>query len=491
MQMQELMPERAEENKIRIIKFVKNPSIKEKAMIKQSQREEEIKGMIGLEIHVYLVTKEKLFCICKNQRERGLQGNINICPICTGMPGAKPMLPNKNAVEKAVMIALMLRCKINNQLIWQRKHYDWPDLPKGYQNTLSGPYASPVGIQGNFMGIRIRSLHLEEDPASWNPDTGEIDYNRSGLPLVEIITEPDFSTSEEVVDWLKKLIHNLAYLKAVDSNAGIKVDVNVNIPGKTERAEIKNISSIESIGKAINYELERQNEEKESKRETRRWDDMKGKTILMRSKEEAEDYRFLSDPDLKDIAIDNNFIDMQKEKIPESPEVKLNKLIKKYKIDKKNAEILAKNIDIAEFYEKVADEIDGKFALPWVTVELLRFLNYNKKRLDEIDLKTEHFVALLKLVEDEKITELQGKQMLNKFYPKSFDPSKSFEGKISDFRELGEIAKKIINENKKAVEDYKKGDASALNFLMGKIMEKTRRRADFKIAKEVLIKLIG
>src|SRR3989338_4126795 len=223
---------------------------------------EQLKGMIGLEIHTYLVTKEKLFCTCIASRERGLKPNINICPTCTGQPGAKPMLANEEAVKKAVMIGLMLGCKINSELKWQRKHYDWPDMPKGYQNTLSGTYAIPLGVRGKFFGINISSMHLEEDPASWNPETGEVDYNRSGLPLVEIITEPEFETAEEVTTWIEKLVHSLSYLKAVDSNAGIKVDVNVNLVGlsgerKTERVEIKNISSIEDIGKAIDYELKR------------------------------------------------------------------------------------------------------------------------------------------------------------------------------------------------------------------------------------------
>ncbi len=152
-----------------------------------------VKGMIGLEVHVYLLTKEKLFCRCVASREKGLEPNSNVCPICTGMPGAKPMLPNKSAVEGAVLIGLMLGCRINEHMSWMRKHYSWADLPKGYQNTLSGTRAFPVGADGVFHGIRIRGIHLEEDPASWEPLTGRIDYNRSGLPLVEIITEPDFS----------------------------------------------------------------------------------------------------------------------------------------------------------------------------------------------------------------------------------------------------------------------------------------------------------
>lgn len=448
-----------------------------------------VEGMIGLEIHTYLVTKEKLFCKCVASREKGLSPNTYICPVCTGQPGAKPMLPNKSAVEKAVLIGLMLECKINKKMIWQRKHYDWPDLPKGYQNTLSGSFAIPLGENGKFYGIRIKSMHLEEDPASWNPETGEVDYNRSGLPLVEIITEPDFTTSEEVVDWLEKLLHNLSYLKAVDSNAGIKVDVNVNIPGKTERVEIKNVSSIESIGKAIDYELERQIRDGGKEKETRRWDDNKEKTIVMRKKEGAEDYRFLSDPDLQDLVISDKFIEFLREKLPEKPEVKLEKLIKKYKIDESHAEVLTKDIDLVEFFEKVAEKIDAKFALPWVTIELLRFLNYNQTTLDKIDLKVEHFVSLLKLVKEGKITPLKAKEILNKFYPKSFMPSAE-EQKISDAKELEKIAFEVIKENKKAVDDYRKGEQKAFDFLMGKIMEKTKKRADFKISREILKKLL-
>lgn len=452
-------------------------------------KEKTAKAMIGLEIHSYILTGEKLFCRCKASREKGLKPNTHICPICTGQPGAKPMLANEEAVKKAVAIGLMLGCRINEKLIWQRKHYDWPDMPKGYQNTLSGPYAMPVGEKGEFAGIGIWSMHLEEDPASWEPSTGCVDYNRSGLPLVEIVTAPDFTSAEEVMEWMKKLVLGLSYLKAVDPNAGLKADVNVNIAGKTERVEIKNISSIEDIGRAIDYELERQAREG-SVRETRRYDSLKGKTIRMRGKEEAEDYRFISDPDLKDIVIDKKFISGIENNLPESPEEKLEKLVRKYKIDEKNAEVLVKNIDIVEFFEKVADRIDAKFALPWVSVELLRFLNYNKKKLEEVQMDVGHFVALLKMVKEGRITELQGKQVLNKFYPKSFDPTKEVEGKIDNEKALVQFAEKAITANPKAVEDYRNGDVNALNFLMGEIMKMTNRRADFKIARKVLERLL-
>lgn len=447
----------------------------------------ELKGKIGLEIHGYPVTKEKLFCKCKSSREKGLRGNVNVCPICTGQPGAKPMKPNFEAVRKAVEVGLMLNCKINDFLIWKRKHYDWPDLPKGYQNTFSGSGAIPVGEKGEFYGKGIWSMHLEEDPASWDPKTGKVDYNRSGLPLLEIVTAPDFTHSEEVQVWLKRLVASLGYLKAVDKNAGIKVDVNVSVPGKSERVEIKNISSIEDIGRAIEYELERQMKEGGGG-ETRRFDSSNGKTMKMRSKEEAEDYRFISDPDLINLGIDKKLIKDLEKNLPESPEEKLQKFIKKHKIGKKDAEVLAKNIDIAEFFEKVVGKIDPGFALPWVTVELLRHLNYNKVSLDEIEIEVDHFVSLLRLVQSKKITELQGKQVLNKFYPKSFDPSKEVKGKekITDSKELGKIIDKVIEKNKKAVDDYKSGEEKSFNFLMGQVMKESDKRADFSIARKVL-----
>lgn len=448
-------------------------------------------GMIGLEIHTYVLTKEKLFCRCAASRERGLKANSNVCAICTGQPGAKPMMPNKTAVEKAVQIALMLGCSVNEEVFWQRKHYDWPDMPKGYQNTISGSSAISLGVKGKFAGIGIWSMHLEEDPAAWEPSTGCVDYNRSGLPLVEIITAPEFKNAEEVISWLKKLVHSLAYLKAADSNAGIKVDVNVNIPGKTERVEIKNINSLESIGRAIEYELERQEKEGNSKKETRRFDDVKGKTMKMRDKEGADDYRFIIDPDLPEIVLGKSFVDKIRKAMPETPEKKLEKLVKKYKIDEKNASILAKNIDIVEFFEKIADGVDAEFALPWVTIELLRVLNYNKKKLDEVDIKVEHFTALLKMIKEGKITVLQGKQMLNGFYPRSSMPqSSASSGKITDEKEIEKIALKAIEKSPKAVEDYKKGEKNALNFILGEVMKLSQKRADFAVARKVIERLL-
>ncbi len=447
-------------------------------------------GMIGLEIHVYLTTDEKLFCSCHATREKGTTPNTFVCPLCTGQPGAKPQLPNKDAVKKAVQVALMLGCTISRRMHWMRKHYDWPDLPKGYQTTLSGAHAKPVGERGEFAGIRINSMHLEEDPASWNPKTGVIDYNRSGLPLIEIVTEPDFTYADEVVAWLKKLLHLLHYLKAVDRNAGIKADVNVNIPGKTERVEVKNVNSLAGVKQTIEFELERQLREG-SVRETRRYDEAKGKTMRMRGKEDASDYRFIADPDLAPIEIAGSLIHELEQALPESPDAKLQKLITKYKIGEADAAVLAKDLDIADFFEEVAKHIDGTFALSWVTVELLRVLNYNKKELAEVDIAVDHFVKLVELVKNGTITELQAKQVLNGFVPKSSDPTENVKAKMDDASELQNHIDNALAANKQAVTDYKAGDAKALNFLIGAVMQSTNRRADYKVVKQLFEKALA
>ena len=447
---------------------------------------------IGLEIHGYLLTNEKLFCKCRS--EHGLKHskpNTNICPICTAQPGAKPLLPNKKAVDKVIQIALILRCKINKKLVWQRKHYDWPDLPKAYQNTISGPYAIPIGEKGKFLGIKIRGAHLEEDPAAWNPKTGEIDYNRSGSPLIEIVTEPDFKNSEQVIAWLKQLTATLSYIKAINKNSGIKADVNVSIKGG-ERIEIKNINSLKNIKTAIEHEIQRQKKELPKIQETRMFDENKGITIKMRTKEQAQDYRFLSDPDLPIIKINKKRVEKIKSVLPETPYEKLEKLIKKYKIKKKSAEILIKKLEIVEFFEKIIKKTNPELAVRWVTEELLSILNYNKKELEDIEIKKEHFIELLKLIENKKITELKAKEILRQFIPRSFSPKQHAKeyAKISDTKQIEKFTHQVIKQNQKAVQDYKSGKKESLNFLIGQVMKLSNKRADFKTARKILEKIL-
>jgi aspartyl-tRNA(Asn)/glutamyl-tRNA(Gln) amidotransferase subunit B len=450
---------------------------------------------IGLEIHGYLDTREKLFCRCKSIHGAKLaKPNTHICPICTGQPGAKPMLPNKEAIEKTIQTALILRCSINPELVWQRKHYDWPDLPKGYQNTISGMHAFPVGINGKFLGIRIREIHLEEDPAAWNPKTGEVDYNKSGSPLMEIVTEPDFSSSQQVYDWLRQLIITLGYIRTVDKNLGLKADVNVSLPELNgERIEIKNVNSLTNIKSAIEYETERQKKPGELPkiRETRMFDESKGITKKMREKEAEQDYRFISEPDLPVIKLEKKRIEKIKSQIPETPLEKLEKIIKKYSLDKKTAEVLTKKLEVVEFFEKVAEKINPKLALPWVTTELLSVLNYNKKELEDVDITPEKFIELLKHVENKAITPLNAKDILRSWInPRIKNLTLKGKAIISDKGEIEKICKKILSENPQAIADYRNGEKEVINFLIGKVMQATGKRADFRTVKNILERLL-
>jgi aspartyl-tRNA(Asn)/glutamyl-tRNA(Gln) amidotransferase subunit B len=450
---------------------------------------------IGLEIHGYLNTKEKLFCKCAVSEFENAKPNTFICPICTGQPGSKPMAPNKSAVEKLIQIASIFDSKINEKLIWQRKHYSWADLPKGYQNTISGSHITPCAVGGKFRGINLTESHLEEDPAQWNPADGKINYNRSGMPLIEIVTEPEFSSAEEVTSWLKALILSLSYIKAIRKNAGIKVDVNISTYG--DRVEMKNLNSLEKIRKAIEYEIERQIENHAQgipqKRETLAFDEKLGKTIKMREKESAADYRFIPDPDLPVLNIYKKMIKELKKNLPEMPEEKLQKLLSKYKIDKKDAEILTKNLELVEFFEELAKEgIDTKKNLSWITIELLRILNYNKKTLEDpdVDIRPVHIAELIRYVNEGKITVLKGKQIMNDFVPKSFSISEKGDiDKISD-EAIENLCRQAIAENPKTVEEYKSGKQASLNFLIGQVMKLSERRADFKITKDKLIELM-
>lgn len=443
---------------------------------------------IGLEIHGYIDTKEKLFCPCLAEHgSKNAKPNTNICPICTGQPGSKPNLPNSSAIDKGIQIALILGCKVNEKIPWQRKHYSWPDLPKGYQNTMSGPHAIPTGVKGKFLGIGITECHLEEDPAAWNPLTGEIDYNRSGSPLIEIVTDPDFTSSDQVIEWLKNLLATLSYVKAIDKSAGIKSDVNISIAGG-ERVELKNINSLKKIEKAIKIELARQEKDLPKIQQTRMFDEKSGTTKLMRTKENAQDYRFISDPDLPIVIIKKERIKKIGKALPETPKEKLEKIIKKYKIDPKAAKILTKKLEIVEFFENIIEKIkDTKLATRYVTEELLSVLNYNKIELEETEIDPKHFIELMHLLEENKITELKAKDILRSWKEKSNSPKEAAKGaeKISE-TEIEKIVKKVIAENKKAVNDYKSGETNSINFLIGQVMRLSEKRADFRTAKEFL-----
>ena len=453
---------------------------------------------IGLEIHGYInleQTGKKLFCECKAEHGE-VTPNTNICPVCSSQPGSKPMLPNKEAIEKSVEIALMLGCKISPKLMFQRKHYSYPDLPSGYQRTMSGSYSMPVGIKGNFLKIGIQQVHLEEDPARYEPSTGKVDYNRSGVPLIEIVTDPDFTSASQVENWLKKLMTTLAYIKAIHKDAGVKADVNVNIEGHP-RVEIKNVNSFSSIVRAINAEEKRQIKVLESKEKieqhTRAWNDASGVTHFMRSKEFAEDYMFIPEPDLPVIDIKNDYLAKLKSKLPERPDEKIKKF-EKLGIEKENAEVLASEIILAELFEKISKHVEPLLTANWLRREFVRIANFHEIDLDKMKITEKELIPLLKLIQSNKITEKTGQKIMNELGNKLFDVEKYVKDNkleaVSDKGDLEKFCKEAIKENQKVVGDIESGNDKAINFLVGQVMKKTRGTASAEEVLKLLKKLV-
>ncbi len=439
----------------------------------------------GLEIHGYInvQNKTKLFCNCAIEEDA--KPNTNICPICTAMPGSKPMLPNKQAVDKTIAIALMLGCKINKRLLFQRKHYSWPDLPAGYQKTMSGSYSVPVGENGKFLG-------------KWDPLTGNVDYNRSGFPLVEIVTKPDFKSSKQVREWLKSLITTLNYIKAIDKNAGVKADTNVSIGPKFNRVEVKNVNSFKNIVKTIEYEILRQekeiNEGKTIKQQTRAFNEKHETTVFMRLKETAADYMFIPEPDIPVIKLTDNYIKKIKDGLPERPDEKIKRFVTEYKIKKEDAFVLCSDIILSELFEKITKKVNANIAARWLRFELLRVLNYNKKELSETEINEKHVIDLLKLVENKKITETTAQKILENLAKKPFNVTNYVKKHkleaISGVEKLEKICKDVIKQHEKVVSDYKKGRKEALNFLVGQVMRATKGKASPKELKQIFIKLL-
>lgn len=452
-------------------------------------------AVIGLEIHGYLAmhkTKQKLFCRCAVEPDA--QQNTTICPRCTGQPGAKPMLPNREAVEKVVACTLMLDCNINKKLIFQRKHYDWPDLPKGYQITISGTYSHPVGEHGKYLDIGIRECHLEEDPARWDPETGLVDYNRSGYPLIEIVTEPDFTSAAQVREWLESLLTTLSYIKAINRNAGIKCDVNVSTEHHP-RVEIKNVNSIRAILIAIEGETKRQYEAVAKGEKifahTRSPPDEYGRTSFMRSKETALDYMFIPDPDLPVIHVTDEVIGELHGKLPEKPHVKIERY-KKMKISAVDAKILASDLALADLFEKLVQTVDPLLAAKWLRHELLKIVNATQKSLHELELDEKHVAELLQMIAKKEITEQTASELFELLTKKPFSPKEYVEKKglgiISGKEELDVLAEKVIKEHQQAVKDYLSGEEKALNFLMGQVMALTKGKAKPDTVRELLRK---
>ncbi len=477
----------------------------------------EFEAVIGLEVHAQLLTETKIFCSCKNRF--GDPPNTNVCPVCLGMPGSLPVL-NKKAVEFAVKAALALNCKINGYSVFARKHYFYPDLPKAYQITqYELPFAEHGWIEierpdGAKKKIRIRRIHMEEDAGKTIHGEGfdqnsYVDLNRAGTPLIEIVSEPDISTPEEARLYMQKLRDILVWIGVNDGNleeGSLRCDANVSIRPKGSdrlgtRTEIKNVNSFRFIQKALEYEIERQialvKSGGEVVQETRLYDSQKGITKTMRTKEEAEDYRYFPEPDLPPLIIDSQWLDSIKSSLPELPDETKERFVSEFGITSYDASILTRERALAEFFEKAANSYNGeaKKVANIIISDFLGVLNEEKIDISSTSVKPEHIAELLSLVDKGTISLRVAKEdVLPEMVRTGKQPSKIVEEKglvqISDEGALKQIIVEVLNKNEKAVKQYKEGDdkkkTKAVKFLIGQVMRETRGKANPKLLNELI-----
>jgi aspartyl-tRNA(Asn)/glutamyl-tRNA(Gln) amidotransferase subunit B len=447
-----------------------------------------VKVMIGLEIHVQLNTKTKIFCGCPNSVSD--KPNTLVCDVCLGMPGSKPVF-NREVLMQSLKVAIALGCGVNDSMFFSRKSYFYPDMPKNFQITQ---FEVPLAERGELEGVKIRGIHMEEDPGRLVHAAGFtfVDYNRSGVPLVEIVTEPDFTSPGQVRDWLNKLITILEYLNVYSrsSDASLRADANISLDGG-ERVEIKNIGGVKDIERALNFEIERQQQEK-AVRETRGWDADRGITISLRRKETEEDYGYIFEPDLTEFEIPKDLVKDVKAKLPELAAQRANRFIDKYKIDPSDAHVLTQEILIAELFEKVAEKVDPVLAARWLRRDLLKLLNYNKKTVQDLEIDESHIIDLLSLVESKQISDAVAKDIMIRLMEAPFDVKEYVKDNkltiVSDASDLDIVCDEVIKDNPKAVVDFRAGKPEALNFLFGCVMKKTNGRADPDVVKKLLSK---
>ena len=437
---------------------------------------------IGFEVHLQLRTERKLYCDCPTNYAE-VPPNTNVCPICTGMPGAKPMRPNRAAVEAAVEISLMLGCRVRTEepLHILRKHYDYPDLPSGYQRT-----SVPLALEGVLEGVRIREVHLEEDPGQYDPVSGTVDFNRSGIPLVEIVTEPDLRSPEEARRFLRLLTRVLEYTGRVRPEAGgaMRADVNVSLEGGG-RVEVKNINSVKGAYRALKFELQRQAERLRRgqgvSRETRAYLESQMITVPMRAKELEEDYRYIPDPDLPPILLGEELVEKVRRRMVEPPHLRERRLVERYGIPLQAARVITSERELADLFERVAGEVDPLLAADWFRTKLKKVLNYLGLRAGEVGFSAGQLLSLLKMVESGRISREQGELVLRELVRRPEDPERILlRLGFSPLREgeLEELVGRVLEENREAVQDYLGGRKEALNFLTGKVVGASGGRAD-------------
>ena len=469
--------------------------------------------VIGLEVHVELATKTKIFCGCSTAF--GGAPNSHTCPVCTGMPGSLPVL-NKQVVEYAMAVGLATNCTITQYCKFDRKNYFYPDNPQNYQRSqLYLPICRNGGVEiepaAGKKTIGIHEIHMEEDAGKLVHDEWEdvsiVDYNRSGVPLIEILSEPDMRSAEEVIAYLEKLRLIIQYLGASDcklNEGSMRADVNLSVreAGAAEfgtRTEMKNLNSFKAIARAIEGERARQieliEEGKKVVQETRRWDDNKESSHAMRSKEDAQDYRYFPEPDLVPVVISDEWIERVKARQPEMRDEKLIRYQEEFGLPKYDAEILTGDKSFADLFEAAA-AICGKpkKVSNWIMTETIRLLKENEMDPDQIRFSPEHLAKLVDLADAGSVTNTVAKEVFEKVFKEDIDPEAYVKEKglltVNDEGALRETVAKVVAENPQSVEDYHNGKEKAIGFLVGQTMKAMKGKANPALVNQILKELL-
>jgi len=471
---------------------------------------EDYEVIIGLEVHAELSTKSKIYCGCST--EFGSDPNTHVCPICTGMPGVLPVL-NEKVVEYAVKMGLATNCKIARFSKQDRKNYFYPDLPKAYQTSQ---YDLPLCYEGHvdFMvdgkpkTVGITRIHIEEDAGKLihDPYTGDtlVDLNRCGVPLIEIVSEPDIRSKEEAIEYMQTLKSTLEYLEICDckmQEGSLRCDVNLSVRKKGEtkfgtRTETKNLNSFKAIGRSIDFEIDRQIKELENGgkiyQETRRWDDDKGIGYAMRTKEDAHDYRYFPEPDLAPIVLSDEYIDSIKASLPEMPNVRRDRYINELGLPEYDATQITNSKHMAEFFDHaVAKCGNAKLVSNWIMSDLSRKLNETEMEIADVRFTAENLGELIELIDRGTISSAIAKKVFEFMYDTGDAPAKIVEEKglvqITDESAIKDMVISVINENEQSVQDFLNGKDKAVGFIVGQVMKASKGKANPGVVNKLIM----
>ena len=472
--------------------------------------------VIGLEIHGELLTNSKMFCGCSADYASAPEPNINICPVCTGLPGALPVA-NKKATELAALVGLALNCSINKHNTFARKNYYYPDLPKGFQISQ---YELPIAEKGwldvlagsgNELRVRVRRVHIEEDTAKLfhEKDHALVDFNRAGVPLLEIVSEPDMRSVEIALDYATKVRAILRYLgvNSGDMEKGVlrfEANISVRPLGSDEfrtRTEIKNLNSFRALTRSSAYEIERQIKVYESggtvMQETLGWDDARGVTVSQRGKEEAHDYRYFPEPDLPPLQFNDTWIDSIRARLPELPEARTKRFIRDFSLTPSEARFLTSELYLANYFESVVakSKSPAKTVHSWIAGEFMRYLNETGMDIEHVTLAPESFARLIDMTTDRVISGNSAKVVFNEMLKTGADPENIVREKglaqVSDENFIYETVIKVLNDNPSEVEKYLAGKETLLQWFMGQVARATKGKADPNVTRELLIKALA